>query len=806
MGRGAPARFGHNRTMTGTPPASVRSLAVRLAAVGVAFACLLALAAKTVRLETDFTAFLPPSASPEQRLLISQLRDGLVSRLMLVALQGADEKTLAQSSQALAATLAAAPEFEYVANGSLGQFAAQSDMLMRFRYALSPEVSAEKFTPAALHAALEEQRAELASPFGVVTKTLLTRDPTGEFIALLKRITPDTLPATRQGVWFSADGKRAFLIAQTRAAGFDSVRQADAMARVRAALGEWNAQRHGAVQATLTGPGVFAAESHQRIERDAWRLSLCSALVVLALLAAIYRSALPVVLVATPVAFGLLAGVLVVQAWFGSVHGITLGFAATLIGEAVDYPNYLLLNTAPGERAAAAARRLRATFALAVLTTVASALALTLSSFTGLAQLGILTMVGVTVAGAVTYAVIPWMLADRAFRVVVPRAFTPRAPAQVVDQRQRPRRAWASAAVVASVAGAALWLAATQPAWLEQDLANISPVSGETRALDTQLRREMGAPEVGFLLASRGATEAAALREAGAVVSLLQEWKARQAVRGFDSPSWYLPDADTQAARRAALPGAVALRTALDSALRGLGFRPDAFAPFLGEVEAARGAAPVTRAAYAGTPLGARLAALVIEQDGQWLALTPLTGVRDASAIRAGLAGRATQLVDLKQISTDMVGNYRGEALRQAGIGALLIALLLVAGLRSPRRALRVLAPCVAALVLTVAALVLAGQRISVFHLVALLLVLGIGLNYALFFERRPGDAAELSRTRFSLAVCSVSTVATFGFLALSATPVLRSIGSSVALGAVFALLLGALWARPSPEFSSPMP
>src|ERR1019366_4473923 len=108
--------------------------------------------------------------TPEQRLLISQLRDGLVSRLMLVALQGADEKTLAQASRALAEKLGHAPEFGYAANGSLDQFAAQAEVLMRHRYALSPQIDAQHFSAPALHAALEEQLAQLASPFGVLSK------------------------------------------------------------------------------------------------------------------------------------------------------------------------------------------------------------------------------------------------------------------------------------------------------------------------------------------------------------------------------------------------------------------------------------------------------------------------------------------------------------------------------------------------------------------------------------------------------------------------------------------------------------
>ncbi len=759
------------------------------------FSALGLLAAKTVRIETDFTAFLPPSATPEERLLIAQLRDGLVSRLMLVALHGADENTLARASRALAEKLGRAPEFDYAANGSLNQFAVQAEVLMRHRYALSPEVNSQRFSAPALRAALEEQQAQLGSPFGMLSRTILARDPTGEFLATLRQLDPGSMPALRQGVWFSADGQRAFLIAQTRAPGFDSVRQASAMATVRSALAEANPH----VDMTLTGPGVFAAESRRLIERDATNLSLCSAIAILAMLMFVYRSALPVGLVLTPVAFGLLIGVLVVQALFGSVHGITLGFAATLMGEAVDYPNYLLLNTAAGETARGAARRIGRTLALAVLTTVASALALTLSSFTGLAQLGVLTMVGVTVAGLATHRLIPWLLGGRILdfrRLHVPTS-------AAVAQAKWPRMI----GLAATLCGA-LWLASTHPAWWERDLASISPIPEDMRAMDQRLRREMGAPEVSFFLASRGASETAALQAAEEVLPVLQKWKQADWIRSYDSPAWYLPAPATQAARLRSLPDMPALQKNLDEALHGLAFRADAFAPFVRDVAAARVQAPLTRAAYAATPLGAKLNALVVELEGQWLVLTPLVGVGDPGKLAASLSAmpEGTQLVDLKQISTQMVDGFRQAALRQAAVGALLIMVLLIFGLGSLKRTWHVAAPAAAALVLTAALLTAGDQRLGVFHLVALLLVLGIGLNYALFFERPPADAAERDRTRLALAVCSISTITTFGFLSLSATPVLHAIGSTVALGALVSLVLSALWARPSEaRAASPM-
>ncbi len=772
---------------------------VRYVLALVCFALLGGIVFKTTRIETDFSAFLPPSSTPEQRLLISQLRDGLVSRLMLVALEGADEARLAEASRTLAQALAKDPAFDYAANGSMDQFMAQGEVLMRNRYVLSPDVAKEKFTAPALRTALEDQLEQLASPFGVLSRTTLARDPTGEFAAVLRGLDSGAAPQTREGVWFSKDGKRAFLILQTHAPGFNSVEQAEAVGKVNEAVAKLNAVAAGPqVRAILSGPGVFAAESHRIIERDAWRLSMASTLAILALLIFVYRSALPVLLVLTPVAFGLAVGVLVVQTLFGSVHALTLAFAATLIGEAVDYPNYLMLNTAPGESSAVAARRIGRTLTLAVLTTVASATALTLSSFTGLAQLGALTMSGVLVAGLTTRYLIPWLLSDRSAQV---RHF------QVPLLSAMGAARWLVIPIIIATLAGTAWLGFSQTGWWEQDLSGISPVPAQMRERDAQLRQEMGAPEVSFFLASRGDSEASALQAAEEAIPRLQEWQQKNLIRSFDSPARYIPAPATQAARLHALPDAGTLQKNLQTAQRGLAFRADTFAPFIQDVAAAKTAPPVTRATYAGTPLGSKLNALVVELQGQWLALTPLAGVSDVAIltkVAEALPGGKSHLVDLKQVSAQMLNGYGQEALHQAALGVLLIFVLLWLGLRSFVRTWRVSAPALAALVLTVSLLALCGQRINVFHLVALLLVLGIGLNYGLFFERPAQDQAEHSRTQTSLLICSICTITTFGLLALSSTPVLFAIGSTTALGALLSLLLAAVLARPDQTERAP--
>jgi predicted exporter len=94
---------------------------------------------------------------------------------------------------------------------------------------------------------------------------------------------------------------------------------------------------------------------------------------------------------------------------------------------------------------------------------------------------------------------------------------------------------------------------------------------------------------------------------------------------------------------------------------------------------------------------------------------------------------------------------------------------------------------------MTAATLVAAGAPLSVLHLVALLLVLGVGINYALFFARAATAREDARRTLRTLAVVSGTTLCAFGMLALSRIAVLQVIGTTVCIGVVYSLLCCAL-------------
>ena len=308
---------------------------------------------------TDLSAFLPRSPTPAQQLLLEQIRDGLASRLILVGIEGADAPTRAGLSKQVAERLRADPAFVSVNNGEPVSAERDRAFLFNNRYLLSPAVTPARFSADGLHAALSDSIDLLASPAGLLVKSLLPRDPSGEMVQLLEQLNSGSRPQMVDGAWASRDGTRALMLMQTRASGSDTDAQQRAMVAIRRAFdtalkvtsvnsATSAATATPAARLVMTGPGVFSVTSREAIKSQVSRLSIIGMVLIATLLLLVYRSFTALALGFLPVVSGALAGIAAVSLGFGAVHGITLGFGTALIGEAVDYSVYLFVQSEQG--------------------------------------------------------------------------------------------------------------------------------------------------------------------------------------------------------------------------------------------------------------------------------------------------------------------------------------------------------------------------------------------------------------------------------------------------------------------------
>ncbi len=739
------------------------------------------------RFSADLSAFLPRQPTAAQQLLVDQLHDGVVSRLVLAGISGAAPDQLAGASRALSERLRRDGRFVRVDNGDASQTERESAFVFDHRYALSPAIDAQHFSAASLRAALEDALELLASPAGLAAKALVQADPTGEVLLVTDRMAGAGHPATHDGVWISADATEALLVLQTRAPGFDIDTQEATLVALRAAFDEVRrAAGNAGLTLALTGPAVFAVQSRAGIKGDAIRFSSLATAMVALLLSITFRSPRALALGMVPVVSGATVGIAAVSLRFGEVHGITLGFGATLIGEAVDYAIYLFMQTDARRGAGGTLERIWPTLRLGVMTSICGFSALLLSGFPGLSQLGLFSIAGLVTAALVTRFVLPSLLPSRFAITGVER---PGAMVRRAFERARVLRPLIALAVVVALAV----LFSRDRLW-NDELSSLSPVRTSDQLLDQRLRGGLGAADVRHLVVARatGPDEALALAEKVGVA--LDRAQADGYLAGYESPAQVLPSGRTQLQRRDSLPDEATLRRNLDTASAGLPFRKGTFEPFIDAVRQARDAPLLDRAALAGTAFGIRLDALLAHHAGGWSAMLPLTGVTDPAGIARALAGLHDAhviLLDTKAESDALYGTYLRDALLLSLAGAGAIVILLGATLRTPRRVLAVCMPLAAAVLVATAALVALGQTLTIFHLVGMLLVVAVGSNYALFFDRALVDGIE-ARTALSLALANTTTVIGFGMLAFSDAPVLVAIGSTVGVGAFLSLVFAA--------------
>ncbi len=738
----------------------------------------------------DLRLFMPSPQTRTERLLLEEIGESPASRLLLLALDGAEPEVLAESSQALAEALREDTRFGLVSNGATS-LDAIPESLLPYRYLLSSTLDTEKLDTAFLRDQLTERLHDLSSPAGSVLEPLIPRDPTLEVLKLAESWQPARQPQKLYDVWFDSEGDSAILVVATQAAAFDPDGQEKASAALQKHFEETLGEH--TVRLTVSGPGAFSVLMKGKTQSEATWLGAIATVGMIILLLIAYRSVLVVFLGTLPIASAGVAGLAAVSAMFGTIHGITLAFGFTLIGVAQDYPMHLFSHQHPGKTPLQTARSVWPTLATGVVSTCIAYLSFLYSGVSGLAQLACFTIAGLAVAGLTTRYLLPPLMPLR-----------PRDYGQIQwlgrvwsSIAALPRPAWLGVIVVAACI--AILAFGKTPMW-ENDLGQLTPVPRPLLLQDAKLRQELGAADIRRLLVVDGGSADEVLARVESMGTKLDTLVKNGDIENYDHVARYLPSVQVQMRRQAALPDRAVLQGSLSDALRGLPFKAGLFNAFLDDVSKARALPPLKPAALAGTPLELRVNGMLLNHGEQWSGLVTLGGVRNPAALEklAADSGGAITVLDLKQASEDLVARQRVHILWSLAIAAVLLALTVFAALRSPRRMLRVIAPMALTTLLILAVLQGLGISLNLFHLIALVLAAGLGVDYALFFESVEDDPLEQRRTLHAVLVCSLSTLMVFVLLAFSSMPVLRAIGLTVALGVVTNFVLALLLTRPT--------
>jgi predicted exporter len=271
-----------------------------------------------------------------------------------------------------------------------------------------------------------------------------------------------------------------------------------------------------------------------------------------------------------------------------------------------------------------------------------------------------------------------------------------------------------------------------------------------------------------------------------------------EAVRSIRSFLW---SDQRQRANLAALRADPTLPARVRVAFAAAGFRANAFDGFEHAL-ATDPPPPLTFEDLAASPLGDLVRPLLLQMGDEVAVVTYLQGVRSPEAVRAALAGLAgVHFFDQKQFMNDIYRAFRTTTLQQLFIGNGLVIALLLVRYRRVRPAFAAFFPSILVALVVLALLSVFRAETNLLHVVGLVMVTGMGVDYGIFVVDSAEDPEEMGITMLSVFLGSITTVFTFGVLAISQHPALRAlgvtIGGGIFLSFVFAPL--ALLLLPAP-------
>lgn len=756
--------------------------------------------------QADLSAFLPRNPDFQQQVLLEQIQSGVPARTLFIGIEGGTATDRAQASRALAAQLRESGLFEQVQNGDWAAWRAVGEWLFAHRYQLSPGVEPTRFTVEGLKGALNETLSVLGTPAGSALKPVLNQDPTGEMQRIAEMLIPAQAPRSEQGVWVGRVHPRALLVASTRATGGDLDAQALAIETVQRSF-QATAGQARELKLVLSGAPVFAVSSRTQIQQEVKVFAIAGTVLMVALLLLAFGSVRAVLMAFLPVATGVVGGIAAVSLVFGHVHGITLGFGSTLIGESVDYAIYYLIQArqgragVPGEGWRRWVRDGWPTVRLGLWTSVCGFAALVFSGFPGLAQLGVFSLAGLVCAALTTRYVLPLLMPDGA-QGQGARRFLAAGARNLCHTLPKVRWIWLALSGVVLLVLVWQTIGQSRPLW-RGDLKSLNPISPSAQALDAELRADLSASDGGVLVIVQAADEEALLQATESVGTRLGHWVDEGRLAGFEAPTRWLPSLATQSMRLHSIPDEALLRANLAQATRGGPLPADRLEPFVSALGQSRQQAPITYQTLQDSPVAPLVNALMWRRaDGRVTALLPLHMAAQAvsptqlseALVDLGHEGVQVQVLSIQAALDDLYGGYLTQAVWQVMFGGLGVLALMAMWLRSWGRLWRVCVPLAGAVVLTLGLLWCCQVSLGVLHLVGLLLVVAVGSNYALFFDTlaHAPPMTSADDTLASLLLANLTTVVSFGLIAFSSIPVLSALGVVVAPGALLAFVLAA--------------
>jgi predicted exporter len=765
-------------------------------------------------LRTDIQDFVPESADAGLAELAREVTDSELARTTLLSIGPFEDAHLAAATaRALGERLADAPGLAWVRTGPPADVETTFYELYFPRRLAFAAASADEASALAsdegLTARAQALRGELTGPTAMLVRRIAPEDPLLSFPTLLRSFQGSEQAGVEgerraalevvDGSFVARDEVGAFGVVMLASAGstFRAEAQEPVLAAIDAAFADVRASLPdgGAIRLEQAGVARFAVHTERALRDDTSRISVISTFAIVVLFVVLFRGPRYLALGAIPLGVGTVCSVLACRLAFGSLHAITLAFGSSLLGVGIDfishYVNQHVLE--PRSSPEATMAHLRPGMVLGALTTIAGLAGLGFTSFPGMRELALFAAVGVLGSLAATlYLVPPWM-PDEVRPTAAHRALA-RSQAWLFEA-VRSRAGLASLLPLCALALCALGLPRLS---FVDDLRRMNEIDPALAAEDRLVRTRIAQGEAGRFVMAVGGDDETALAASDRAERALAEARAMGELARYRSIFPFLRSAATQRAVDATFREDTTLPARLHAVLEREGFVADLFAPF-DQTLAAPPPAPLAFEDLARSPIGPLVEPFRVELEAEGGArrvayLSFVDGVAEPEALAARLS--AVEGVRYFDQARYLEGAYRTFRERSFGLvlGGLAVVLLMCVGrYRSLVLGVAAVAPAILASLTSLAVVGLSGGEANLMHLVACLLVLSMGEDYAVFLLEERDAPEGPATTMTGILLACVTTVLSFGLLAASGHPALRALGFVTSLGVALAFVFSPL-------------
>ena len=610
-------------------------------------------------------------------------------------------------------------------------------------------------------------------------------DPLGLEASLLLEQMPAAGAAQLEGdqlVVHEGDSAYVLVLGETIASPFGVDVQRHAYEAIDAATARAQAVAGGPVSLLMSGALPHATAATESARREVTVFSTISTVAVLALLLSLFRSWRAPVLGLVALTAGACAGITATHLVFGQVHLIALVFGSSLIGVAIDYSMHFLSDQfrSPQWTPASALDHVAAPILMGMAATLIGFGGLLLLPFPGLQQMAVIAIAGLPVACGTVLCLYPVLAAQRPARLP---DWCARALVWLESRTAALRPSRATLLVVLPVL--LLVAAGLLRVRVQDDVRALQARSPGPVQMERRVRELLQDSTETALFVVTGTDAQTVLQAEERLAQELGRLVAAGRLGSYRAVSQSLHSAARQRSDHELLRRHVHARDGvLPRVMRQVGFDEAAIAAELARFPAH--AQPLTPEQWLAHPASAPWRyAWLGERGGVFATIVTLGGASDLGELRAiGERIANVRFVDRVQEISATLAQYR-RAVALLLVGAYVALAVILALAFGPRASARLLVPPVGATVIALGALGWLGIAVTLFTVLALLLMLAMGVDYAIFLREA---CAERRTALLAVTLSGLTTMLSFGLLAFSTTPFIRAIGLTLAIG------IGACW------------